>query len=206
MSAITPSAELLIKLKQLIDGARQRAVAAVNAELTLLYWQVGQSIRQDILGQQRAEYGAAVLAQLAQQLTAAYGKGWSEKQLRHCLRLAETFPDEAILSALRRELSWTHIKTLIYVDDPLKRDFYIEQCRLEGWSSRQLQERMQSMLFERSAISKQPEATIQHEQQALSDRAATARDSAGQSAPSIAVARQRLLQDKDVGEADESGH
>lgn len=167
MSTLTPSAALLTELRQLIDGARQRAVAVVNAELTLLYWQIGQRVRQDILGQQRAEYGAAVLAQLAQQLTMAYGRGWSEKQLRHCLRLAETFPDEAILSALRRELSWTHIKTLIYVDDPLKRDFYVELCRLEGWSSRQLQERMQSMLFERSAISKQPETTIQHELQAL---------------------------------------
>ncbi|MDE1716368.1 PDDEXK nuclease domain-containing protein [Chromobacterium amazonense] len=171
MSALTPNTTLLAELKQLIDGARQRAAAAVNAELTLLYWQVGQRIRQDILGQQRAEYGAAVLAQLAQQLTTVYGRGWSEKQLRHCLRLAETFPDEAILSALRRELSWTHIKTLIYVDDPLKRDFYTELCRLEGWSSRQLQERMQSMLFERSAISKQPEATIQHELQALRQQA-----------------------------------
>ncbi|WP_440027632.1 PDDEXK nuclease domain-containing protein [Chromobacterium amazonense] len=171
MSALTPNTTLLAELKQLIDGARQRAAAAVNAELTLLYWQVGQRIRQDILGQQRAEYGAAVLAQLAQQLTAAYGRGWSEKQLRHCLRLAETFPDEQIVYALSRQLSWTHLRTLIYVDDPLKRDFYSELCRLEGWSSRQLQERMQSMLFERSAISKQPEATIQHELQALRQQA-----------------------------------
>ena len=57
-------------------------------------------------------------------------------------------------------MSWTHLKALIYLDDPLKRDFYIELCRLEGWSSRQLQERLQSLLFERSALSKQPEATI----------------------------------------------
>ena len=100
MSTLNPSAALLAELKQLIDGARQRAVVAVNAELTLLYWQVGHRIRQDILSEQRAEYGAAVLAQLARQLTTAYGKGWSEKQLRHCLRLAVTFPDQAILSAL----------------------------------------------------------------------------------------------------------
>ena len=72
-----------------------------------------------------------------------YGKGWSEKQLRHCLHFAETFPDEQIVSALRRQLSWIHIKTHMYFDDPLKRDFYIEICCLEGWSSRQLQERHQ---------------------------------------------------------------
>lgn len=86
-------------------------------------------------------------------LRAEYGKGWSEQQLRHCIRAAEVFPDESIFSALRRELSWTHLKMLMYVEDPLKRDFYIELCRLERWSSRQLQERMQSMLFERSALS-----------------------------------------------------
>ena len=64
--------------------------------------------------------------------------------MRHCIRTAEVFPDEPILSAPRRELSCTHLKMLMYVDDPLKRDFYIELCRLERWSSRQLQERMQA--------------------------------------------------------------
>jgi len=120
------------------------------------------------LGQSYAEvFGTAVIQQLANQLTHAYGKGWSEKQLRHCLRFAEVFADEQIVSALRRELSWTHIKALIYVDDPLKRDFYVELCRLERWSTRQLQERMQSMLFERTAISRQPDAVIAQELQVL---------------------------------------
>ena len=89
--------------------------------------------------------------------------------MRHCVRAAEVFPDEAILSALRRELSWTHLKTLIYIDTPLKRDFYIELCRLERWSSRQLQERIQSMLFERSALSRKPEDVIRDELTQLHD-------------------------------------
>lgn len=158
---------LFSEIRGLIDNARQRAAMAVNAELTLLYWQIGQRIRRDVLNDQRADYGAAVITSLAAQLTASYGRGWSEKQLRHCLRFAETFPDEGIVSALRRELSWTHLKSLIYLDDPIKRDFYIELCRLERWSSRQLQERMQSMLFERSAISRKPEETIRHDLETL---------------------------------------
>ncbi|AEK61123.1 Hypothetical cytosolic protein [Collimonas fungivorans Ter331] len=68
-----------------------------------------------------------------------------------------------IVSALRRDLSWTHIKALIYIDDELKRSFYIELCRLEHWSSRQLQERMNAMLFERSTLSKQPDKIIARE-------------------------------------------
>ena len=156
-------------VKSLIASARARAAASVNAELTLLYWQVGRRIRDDVLGGERAGYGQELIGALARKLTAEYGRGWSEQQLRHCLRAAEIFPDEAILSAARRELSWTHIKTLMYVDDPLKRDFYFELCRLERWSSRQLQERMQSMLFERSALSRKPTEVIQQELSQLRD-------------------------------------
>jgi predicted nuclease of restriction endonuclease-like (RecB) superfamily len=162
MSALTP-ASLLKEVRLLIDSARERAAAAVNAELTLLYWRVGRCISAEVLGGVRAEYGQQVIASLAKSLTADYGRGWSEQQLRHCLRAAEIFTDEAILSAARRELSWTHIKALIYIDDPLKREFYLELCRLERWSSRQLQERMNSMLFERSAISRKPAEAIRHD-------------------------------------------
>ena len=154
---------LLSDIRRLILEAKSRAAMAINAELTLLYWQVGRRIHTEILKGARAEYGKQIVATLSKQLTGEVGKGWSEKQLLHCLRIAETFPEEPIFSSLRRELSWTHLKTLIYIDDPLKRDFYIEMCRLEHWSSRQLQERIRSMLFERTAISRKPEETIRHD-------------------------------------------
>src|SRR5690606_37385188 len=106
---------------------------------------------------------------LSKQLTAEYGKGWSQQQLRHCIRIADTFPDEGILSAVRRELSWTQLKTLMYIDDPLKREFYTEMCRLERWSTRTLEERINSMLYERTAISKKPELTIANELKILKE-------------------------------------
>lgn len=154
---------LITELGELIDRARTRAAAAVNAELTLLYWRIGQRLKSHVLGDERGSYGAQVVKNVALQLTHQYGRGWGEKQLRHCLRIAETFPDEQTVSALRGQLSWTHIKTLMYVDDANKRDFYVQLCRLENWSSRQLQERIASMLYERSAISRKPEQTIQHD-------------------------------------------
>ena len=154
------SIPLVADVRQLIDAARQRVAGAVNAEVTQLYWRIGRRISTELLQGQRAEYGKQVVAELALQLTADFGRGWSEQQLRHCLRLAETFPDEQILSTVRRELSWSHLKTLIYVDDSLKREFYLEICRVERWSVRQLQERINSLLFERTAISKKPEETI----------------------------------------------
>jgi predicted nuclease of restriction endonuclease-like (RecB) superfamily len=163
-------ASVLVDIRQLIEHARQRAAAAVNAELAFLYWQIGRRIQVEVLQGQRAEYGKQIIATLAQQLTADYGKGWSEKQLRHCLRAAETFADETIFSTVRRELSWSHIKTLMYLDDSLKRDFYLEMARLEGWSLRQLQERINSQLFERTAISKMPEETIRHDLELLRNK------------------------------------
>lgn len=162
-----PSSPLFSEIRELIDQARSRVAGAVNAELTMLYWQVGSRIRREILAEERAGYGEAIVSALGRQLTAAYGRGFSAKSLHHMIRFAESFPDEEKVSALRRQLSWTHLKSLIYLDDPLKRDFYVELCLLEGWSSRQLQERIQSMLFERSVISRKPEQTIQADLQAL---------------------------------------
>lgn len=148
------------ELKKLIEQSRQNVALTVNAEITWLYWQVGKRINDEILGNERAEYGKQIVLTLSKQLVAEFGKGWGEKHLRHCLRFAETFQDEAIVSALRRQLTWTHIKTLIYVDDDLKRAFYTEICKMERWSTRTLEERIDSMLYERTAISKKPEETI----------------------------------------------
>lgn len=106
------SGDLLGDVVHLIDAARQRTAVAVNAELTLLYWRVGRRIRDELLGGERADYGAEIIKSLAAALTEAYGRGWSEKQLRHCLRAAETFSDEAALRDLCQVLTWTHIKTL----------------------------------------------------------------------------------------------
>ena len=93
-------------IKTLIEQSRERVAAMFNEETSLLYWNVGRRINKDILGGQRAEYGKQVLQNLSVQLTAEYGKGWSQQQLRHCVRLADTFPDEEIFSALRRKLKY----------------------------------------------------------------------------------------------------
>jgi len=153
----------------LIQQAKQRAAVAVNSEITLLYWHIGQRINQEVLGGERADYGKQVVANLAKQLKAQFGKGWSAQQLRHCMKFAECYGDEQIVSALRRQLSWTHIKTLIYIDDPLKRDFYAQIATTEGWSTRTLDERIGAMLYERTAISKKPDETIRAELLTLRD-------------------------------------
>ena len=159
--------KLLVEVKQLIEQGKNNVAISVNSEITWLYWNIGNKINTEILKNNRADYGKQVVALLARQLETEYGKGWGEKHLLHCIRFAETMPDEQIVYALRRQLTWTHIRTIIYMDDILKREFYIEMCKLEKWSSRQLQERIKSMLYERTAISKKPEKTIQNELELL---------------------------------------
>jgi hypothetical protein len=158
---------LFEEVKQLIESSRQKVLVTVNAELIFLYWGVGKKINEHILDNQRADYGKEIVVSLAQQLIQSFGSGWSEKQLRHCLRSAETFSEEQIVYAVRRQLSWTHIRALMYLKDDLQRGFYMEICANEQWSTRQLQERINSMLYERTAISKKPELTIQNDLEQL---------------------------------------
>jgi hypothetical protein len=101
-------------IKTLIEQSRRNAALAVNAEITALYWHIGHRIKDGVLSGERAEYGERTIEYLSERLTAEYGRGWSVKQLRHCVRLAEVFPDEQIVSALRRQLSWSHLKEITH--------------------------------------------------------------------------------------------
>jgi predicted nuclease of restriction endonuclease-like (RecB) superfamily len=158
---------LFLDVKTLIETSKSNIAISVNAEMTMLYWNVGKRINDEILQNNRAEYGKQIVLSLARQLEIEYGKGWSEKQLRHCLRFAETFPDVQIVYALRIQLSWTHLRLIMFMTDESKRMFYIEMCKLEKWSTRQFQERINSMLYERTAISKKPEETVKNDLELL---------------------------------------
>lgn len=136
---------------------------SVNAEITLLYWKVGKRINDEILGNERAEYGKQIVQTVSTQLETEYGKGWGEKQLRQCMQFASVFSDEQIVYTVCRELNWSHLRLIMYMDNPLKREFYIQMCKLEHWSFRTFRDRVQSLLYERTAISKKPELTIQYE-------------------------------------------
>jgi predicted nuclease of restriction endonuclease-like (RecB) superfamily len=139
----------------------------VNAALTMLYWRIGTRIRTDILGEQRASYGEEILQSLSAKLSAEFGHGYGEKNLRRMIQFAEVFPDQQIVAALLRQLGWTHFTMLIPLKDPLQRDFYAEMCRIEGWSTRTLQDKINGMLYERTALSKKPDTLIRRELDAL---------------------------------------
>ena len=147
---------LLADVRELILATRQTVARGVNSALVLLYWNIGQRIRADILKEKRASYGEKIFYALSRKLTAEFGNGFSQANLFHMARFAEAFPDVKIVHALSAQLSWTHLRRIIYLDDPLKRDFYAEICRIERWNTRTLHEKIQSLLFERTALSKKP--------------------------------------------------
>ncbi len=96
---------ILVDIRQLIERARQRAAAAVNAELTLLYWHIGKRLQNEVLVGERAEYGKQIVTTLSKQLTSEYGKGWSGRQLWLCLKMTNTFPNSEIVNTVCAELS-----------------------------------------------------------------------------------------------------
>jgi predicted nuclease of restriction endonuclease-like (RecB) superfamily len=166
-SAALSADPLLTDLRSLISEARQQVASTVNTALVALHWHVGNRIRRDLLKEKRAGYGEKILAAVSAKLVAEFGRGWGRRNLEQMVRFAEVFPDFQIAQSLPAQLSWTHLVEIIRVDDPLKREFYAEMCRIEKWSTRTLEAKIGSMLYERTALSKKPDQLIQQELKAL---------------------------------------
>jgi predicted nuclease of restriction endonuclease-like (RecB) superfamily len=156
---------LVSELKQIIVAAKQQAQITVNSQLTLLYWQIGEKIQNHTLNNARADYGKQVIKQLASELTQEFGKGFNEKSLRRMLQFYQSYPEQNIVATLSRQLSWSHFVELLTIKQDIARDFYAQMAMNDRWSVRTLRDRMDGMLFERTAISKQPDELIQLELQ-----------------------------------------
>ena len=111
-----------------------------------------------------------IVKELSQRLSERYGKGWSEKTLRHCLRAAETFTEEEIVYAVRRQFSWTHLRSIMFLEDPLARKFYMQMCCYDHWDTRTLDRKIDSQLYERTAISRRPEDVIRQALEETEDK------------------------------------
>ena len=168
-SLLPESTALFNDVCLIIDEARRHVATYVNVEAVMLKWHIGKRIKEDVLFNQRAEYGKEILKTLSEKLTEKYGAGWGLKSLQHCLRAAYTFSEDEIAYALRIQLSWTHLRSLMFMEDTLERQFYMEMCRIEHWDTRTLDEKIDSQLYQRTAISQRPEEVIKRELDELRD-------------------------------------
>lgn len=162
--------DLLLKdLRSMIEEAREHVVREIDSSLVIVYWKIGHRLRQDILKEKRAEYGKEIVVTVSRQLSMEFGRGFSRANLFHMVRFAEVYPDPETVYALSRQLRWTHFRQIIYIEDSIKRDFYAEMSRVEQWSTRTLAKKIDSMLYERTALSKKPQELAKKEMMALKD-------------------------------------
>ncbi len=161
--------QLFVEIKQMIDDARIRVSKVVSSGVTALYWNIGTRINKEILNNGRAEYGKQIVATLSRQLVQEYGKNFEEKNLRRIIQFAQLFSEAENVATLWRQLSWSHFKLLLPVKDELQRDFYAQMCHVESWNVETLRDKINSMLFERTALSQKPEEMIKKELALLRD-------------------------------------
>jgi len=163
------NAELLADVRRMIEETRSAVAVTVNAGLTILYWRIGERISEEILKGERAGYGQQILATLSQELARDYGDGFSYSALTRMVKFVESFPHSEIVATLSQQLSWSHFKELLPLERPLQREFYAEMCRVERWSVRTLRRKIDSMLYERTAISHKPDTLAKEELAKLRD-------------------------------------
>ena len=161
MSNIT-NKSLFEKIKNLIEQTKQNVAISVNSSLTIMYWEIGNKINQDILKNQRAEYGKEIVVTLSRQLQDNFGKGFDEKNLRRMMQFANAIEKQKVVT-LSRQLSWSHFLALLPLQESLKIEFYAQMSIVQNWGVRTLRERIDSMLYERTALSKQPDELIKYE-------------------------------------------
>jgi hypothetical protein len=149
-----PENILFEDIRLLIEDTKKFVSKTLATSITAMYWNIGKRINNEVLANKRAEYGKQIVATLSRQLIIEYGNQYEVKNLRRMMQFAQVFNDAEIVATLWRQLSWSHFKILIPVKDDVARDFYAQMCCVEDWNVKILKSKINSMLFERTAISK----------------------------------------------------
>lgn len=169
ITCMPESQQLLADVCHIIDEARQNVAQAANSALTMMYWQIGNAIHNYTLEGQRAAYGQQIVSALSTQLTEQYGKDFSERNLRRMIQFTRLFNNYDIVSALSTKLPWSHFMEVLPIKDATAREFYATMAASEHWSLRTLRKQIDSMLYERTVISRKPEEFIRTELATLRD-------------------------------------
>ncbi|CEN35439.1 YhcG family protein [Capnocytophaga canimorsus] len=143
---------LLSELSVLIENGQQQIVYYANSTLTLVFWQVGKRINEDVLNNERATYGKRIVPMIANELESKYGRNFTEKNIRRMMQFAEVFPDFQIVVPLARQLSWSHFLILIPLKNHEARMFYAELAVSENLGKRELRKQITTKAFERMQI------------------------------------------------------
>ncbi len=145
-------------IKELVISSRNKVYQTVNTEMLNLYWNIGKAIMEIQQGDERANYGDAVLEKLSKRLTNEFGKGFSKRNPERMRKFYIYFP---IATTVSSQLSWSHYLELIKIDEKNKRNFYLNECINSMWSVRELQRQRDSLLYERLVLSADKEKVLE---------------------------------------------
>jgi len=152
MTGIKSEQLLLNQLCQLIEKTQRQWVQQANSTLTLLFWQIGKQVNENILQNHRADYGKQIVVTLSRQLADKYGRNFEERNLRRMLQFAGQFTDQEIVVTLSRQLSWSHVLALIPLKNIDAKLFYAQKVAGEALSVRELRKHIATKTFERMHI------------------------------------------------------
>jgi len=137
-------------IKQILQQARSKAQSAVNSAMVEAYWLIGKRIvEEEQQGDSKAKYGKRLMEELSTALTADFGKGFSYANLYNCRQFYLKFPEQEILYTLCRELSWSHLRLIMRVENPKALEYYCNESRAENWTVRQLERNIKSHSYQR---------------------------------------------------------
>ena len=152
MKIVDPEFDLLKELVVLIESSKKRVNRTVNGELNLLFWYIGKRINEEILQNNRAEYGKQVVPKIAEKLTTKYGRNFEQKNLRRMMQFANVIKEYEIVEPVARQLTWSHILLLIPLREVNAQLFYANRAIEENWSKRELRKQIELKAFERTEI------------------------------------------------------
>ncbi len=162
---------LYADIKNILEQARNNAIRAVNFSMVIAYWKIGKRIvDEEQGGKKRAGYGEFLLKDLAGKLTKNFGKGFTPTNLKYFRQFYLNFSltqkshavsDELSNISIRSELSWTHYRLLLSVENGEARKYYMNEAAEQNWSTRTLERQINSLYFERLLSSKSKKVLIQ---------------------------------------------
>ncbi|MBI3141545.1 MAG: DUF1016 domain-containing protein [Bacteroidetes bacterium] len=149
---------IIHQIQNIIASSQERAIRSIDTERVLMYWQIGKVIfEEEQQGKDRADYGKFLIKSICDEFQPQFGSGFTIRQLEMNRQFYRTFPNT---NALRSQLSWTHYRTLISIDNQDKRGFYITETTKNNWTARQMERQINSQLFERLLMSNDVQAVL----------------------------------------------
>ncbi len=146
------SLDIVQEISALIEESKQQVVRTANSTLTLLFWHVGKRINEEVLKNERAQYGKQIVATVSAQIELKYGRNFNEKNVRRMMKFANEFSDFEILPPLAAKLSWSHFIELFPLKSMESKIYYAQNAIENNWGKRELRNQIERKAFERNEI------------------------------------------------------